>query len=103
MNARRGPGPTGPGPQMVSGQRLQLEPQVQHVVDLDLPQGASAPAAVFEVDLLEGVSGDLLELLVAGSLLLGVEETEQCSRPVDQSREERGGRTFPNDPVMVTE
>lgn len=28
---------------------------------------------------------------------------EQCSIPVDQSRVERGGRTFPNDPVMVTE
>jgi NADPH:quinone reductase-like Zn-dependent oxidoreductase len=28
---------------------------------------------------------------------------EQCSRPVGQPREERGGRSFPNDPVMVTE
>jgi hypothetical protein len=28
---------------------------------------------------------------------------EQCSRPVDQPREARGGRTFPIDPVMVTE
>ncbi|MFF8911604.1 hypothetical protein ACF08P_43590 [Streptomyces olivaceoviridis] len=28
---------------------------------------------------------------------------EQCSRPVDLLREECGGRTFPNDPVMVIE
>ncbi|MFG2732692.1 DUF1330 domain-containing protein [Streptomyces canus] len=39
------------------------------------------------------------EVLVA--LSDGVEE--QCSRPVDQLRVGRGGRTFPNDPVMVTE
>lgn len=30
-------------------------------------------------------------------------EIEQCSRPVDRFREECGGRTFPNDPVMVIE
>ncbi|XDO64500.1 hypothetical protein HEP84_57935 [Streptomyces sp. RLB1-33] len=30
-------------------------------------------------------------------------EAEQCSRPVDQPWEGREGRTFPNDPVTVTE
>ncbi|KUL53263.1 hypothetical protein ADL30_20410 [Streptomyces sp. NRRL S-1521] len=33
-----------------------------------------APAAVLEVDLLERFGGDLLELGVAGPLLLGIEE-----------------------------
>ncbi|MFE1315145.1 transposase [Streptomyces sp. NPDC058755] len=30
-------------------------------------------------------------------------EIEQCWRPVDQFRLEREGRTFPNDPLMVSE
>lgn len=32
-----------------------------------------------------------------------IADGEQCSRPVDRFRVGRGGRTFPNDPVMVTE
>lgn len=41
---------------------------------MDLLQGAGAAVAVLDVHLLERVGGDLLELLVAGPLLLGVEE-----------------------------
>lgn len=53
---------------------LQLELQVFDVGEADLLQAAGAAAAILEVHLAQRVGGDLLELLVAGAGLLGVEE-----------------------------
>lgn len=55
-----------------AGSEIKLK--VLDVGETDLLQLASAAAVVLEVHLLERLGGDLLELLVVGALLLGVEE-----------------------------
>ncbi|GHI25495.1 hypothetical protein Shyd_68660 [Streptomyces hydrogenans] len=45
-----------------------------HVGEAHFLQGPGAAAVVLEVDLLEGLGGDLLEFGVAGAGVLGVEE-----------------------------
>jgi hypothetical protein len=55
-------------------------------------------ACEFDGDLSQGMGG--CDRLPFGD---GSIEPEQCSRPVDRDRKERSRRTFPIDPVMVTE
>ncbi|KUH38252.1 hypothetical protein ATE80_13775 [Streptomyces kanasensis] len=73
------------------------------VREADLLQAAGAAAAVLEVHLLESFGHDLLELLVAGTGLLGFEEASSEVRrqgdgqvpdavPIRVGRRERGGR-----------
>jgi rhodanese-related sulfurtransferase len=54
---------------------LQVELEVLDVREPDLFQAPGAAAAVLEVHLLERFGRDLLELLVGGTGLLGIEET----------------------------
>jgi hypothetical protein len=59
---------------------LQVELEVLDVREPDLFQAPGAAAAVLEVHLLECLSGELLEALLGGTLLLGLEEAGRVLR-----------------------
>lgn len=76
----------------------------QHTPELLNTYGAGSDTAAALL-IAMGDNPERLRHEAAFAALCGVSpvEAEQCSRSVDQPWEGREGRTFPNDPVTVTE